>query len=194
MRITHRRLERSENIIEMKTPITKLKISDPWYKKNVWCRYENDHFPSMRMMIIFLNTECIDVPEHGFDFKSEEYIIRLVNHYAISGDPNEEKEFEIGVDTAKYEIETNCGYDQILTLSDGGWGQVTERYFKGKLGEIEIRLTVPDDAMTKEEFLDSIKRVFGIVQDIEFKVITDEDINIEICDDKQNMKTSIVLK
>lgn len=190
MRITHRKLERCKDIIEMKVPITKLTISDPLYGKNVWCRYENSKFPAMKMMAVFLNTEHVDVPECGFEYDSEEYIIRLANHHALAGEPNEENEFEIGVDSARYFIETSHDYVEISTLADGGWGSVTESYYNGKLGEIEIRLLTPDDAMSKEEFLESVKGVFGISESIEFMVIRDEDVDIEICEGEREMETS----
>lgn len=194
MRITHRKLERCKDIIEMKVPITELTISDPLYGKDVWCRYENSQFPAMEKMAIFLNTEHVDASECSFAYDNEEYIIRMVNHYALKDEPDEQKEYEIGVDTARYDIQTNHGYAEISTLADGSWGNVTEQYFNGKLGWIEIRLLTPDDAMSKEEFLKSIKAVFGIEQDIEFKIISDEDVDIEIRNDEHEISNGIEMK
>lgn len=194
MRITHRKLEQCKELIEMKIPITKLTISDPSYDRDVWCRYENNQFTAMEMMAVFLNTEHVEVPECGFDYDNEEYIIRIANHYALTGKPDKQKDYEIGVDTARYVIHTNHGYTEISTLADGSWGNVTEQYYNGELGEIEIRLLTPDDAMSKEEFLESIKAVFGIEQDIEFKIINDEDVDIEIRNDEHEISNGIEMK
>lgn len=190
MRITHRKMEQCRDIIELKVPVTTLAISDPLYEKDVWCRYENNDFTAMEKMTVFLNTEHVDVPEYSFEYNCEEYVIRMLNQYAQSDKPDEVKLFEIGVDSARYVIETNHDYEEISTLADGVWGCVAEYFFDNKLGGIEVHLAVPNDAMSKEEFLESIKAVFGIKQNIEFKIISDEDVDIEICDNQQEMETS----
>lgn len=190
MRITHKKMEQCRKIIEMKVPITKLAISDPLYEKDVWCRYENNDFPAMEKMTVFLNTEHVDVPEYDFDYNCEEYVIRMLNQYAQSDRPDEVKLFEIGVDSARYVIEKNHSYEEISTMADGVWGCVAEYFFDGKLGGIEVHLAVPDDAMSKEEFLESVKEVFGIRENTEFMVISDEDVDIVICEDEHRMETS----
>ena len=68
---------------------------------------------------------------------------------------------QIGVDTARYIIETNSGCVEIGTGSDGFMGEVNE-FFRGpKLEGIIIHLTGLD-VNSFERFRDKIKYVFGL--------------------------------
>ncbi|MCR0205020.1 hypothetical protein MKC66_09860 [[Clostridium] innocuum] len=102
MKITHQNVKVSPN--KMKLPVDYLKISDPWYDRNVTCRYERDHL-QMNEIRVMLKHEHIDVPEDGYDYDYGELNITLANPN-IHGKADEYKNYEIGVDTAKYVIET----------------------------------------------------------------------------------------
>lgn len=70
-----------------------------------------------------------------------------------------EKTLEIGVDTAKYIVETNISYDTFETGSDGYMGSVAEYYTKGKLEGIYIELSAGEYAEL-DNVVDKIKSIF----------------------------------
>lgn len=175
MKITHRKVEANKHGIQLKQPITKLMVSDPLYNKDVWCRYENNNL-DLKYLYTFKMTEHIVSEEDGFEYDSSNLICVLRNDHYEDREPDEIKTFEIGVDTARYNIMSNFNVTEIETMSDGTWGNVQELWFNGEIGQVQVDLGVPDDAMSEAEFIESIYHVLN-AKTPEFEVVQDEEIN-----------------
>lgn len=178
MKITHRKVE--VHPYKIKAPIDYLKISDPYYGKDVYCRYEKESL-QMDSVKFLLNRESIFDEEYEFDYDFSELIISLSNSNC-HGECSNKVNYEIGVDTARYLFQTEYDYAEIYTAADGFYGTVCEYYYGDKLGMIDIHLTVPSEhAITEQEFISSIAGAMNI-KGLRFKTIMDEDVNIEISD------------
>lgn len=176
MKLLHRHL--LTNKYKINQPIHQLMISDPLYDKDVWCRYENNEV-NMNRMELFVRKDTLlhDVIEEPYDYR--ELIIQLSNDNYTTAE-SEQKIFEIGVDTARYIIQTEHDSIEIVTGADGDWGDVTEEYYQGKLGMVTICLAVPDEwIMSEENFIQDVLSVFNI-KDPEMVVMMDKDMNEEV--------------
>lgn len=74
------------------------------------------------------------------------------------------KSTEIGVDTARYIIETSNADSEFYTAADGGFGEVLEYYTGSKLEGIRIELDVPREAFSYKETIEEFSRLFEIVK------------------------------
>lgn len=174
MKITHKRVRAHPHPISQ--DINHLTISDPSYEKGIWCRYEG-HDLQMKKMKIFLRDE--HVVDDEFEFDAKEMIIKLYNDQDRNN-ISDHKEYEIGVDTAKFMIETEHGTSCINTMSDGYFGVVYENYYDGKLGNIVVNLLLPDEkVMKEEEFITTISEAFRLPR-LNIITLHDEDVNIDL--------------
>lgn len=138
---------------------TMLKIGDPMYFESYGDDFKYVYSKNFRGRkkwlgeLIVLEKEDLDFKkETGFDFKevsfkvifapSQEYLTTFREGLFYKG--QKEVVTEIGVDTAEYIIETNSGYIDIGTGSDGLMGVVIEFYKGSKLEGIVIDLTAMD--------------------------------------------------
>lgn len=174
MKITHKRVRAHPHPISQN--INHLTISDPSYEKGIWCRYEG-HDLQMKRMKVFLRDEHVVDGELEFDAK--EMIIKLYNDHDRKS-ISDHKEYEVGVDTAKFIIETEHGISCINTMSDGYFGAVYENYYDDKLGNIVVNLLLPDEnVMSEEEFIVNISEAFHLPK-LNILTLKDEDVNINL--------------
>lgn len=118
-------------------------ISDPWYGKEVWCRYENGIYATNWKMEFESNVEHDD--EYNFDTivfnvklgKSEILSKIKVNDNSFSYPSSlDVKEYTIGMDTACFCIGSKKNYEKygngmaINTGADGILGNVYEMKLK----------------------------------------------------------------
>ncbi len=188
MKVVHQKVEAYPNRVRL--PVDYLKISDPDYGKDVWCRYEKDNI-QMDSIQVMVKHETIYDEEINATFDYGELVVTLSNKY-YQGSPTSEKDHEIGVDTARYEFETEHGLSQIYTASDGIFGSVHECYYGDKLGKIDIYLAIPDEsAMIEDEFISSVLKAMSIYY-LHLSVVRDEDVNIDISREEmsEDMKMS----
>lgn len=184
MKITHKRIRACPHMIYQ--DINHLTISDPSYEKGLWCRYEG-HDLQMKQMQIFMREEHILDGE--FEFDTKEMVIKLSNDQDRKK-ISDQKEYEIGVDTAKFVMATEHGASCIDTMSDGYFGAVYENYYDGKLGNIVVNLVLPDEAiMSEDAFITAISEVFQILK-IDMITLKDEDveINLELTESQTGMR------
>lgn len=178
VKITHQNLKVCKEKINV--PINYLKISDPEYDNDVPFRYEKDNL-QMCDIHIALKHEHIDVSERGFCDDYGELII-ILSDGDNCGVTMEKRDYDIGVDSAKYVFETEHGSSQIHTAADGVWGHIEETYIDGVLGMIKINMPIPDeDAITEEEFIESITGTMKL-HDIHFEEVIDRKVDFDLSD------------
>ena len=176
MKIIHQKVEAYPSRIRL--PVDYLKISDPNYEEGVWCRYEKDNI-QMDSIQVMVKHETMYDEQEDYSYDYGELIVSLSNRY-WKGEPTAEKEYEIGVDTARYEIETEHNRSEIYTASDGIFGAVNECYYGDKLGKINIYLAMPDEyEMDETEFILNVLRTMNI-HHLHLCVVRDEDVDINM--------------
>lgn len=176
MKTIHRNVKTNKSKINQ--TLNQLVISDPLYEKDVKCRYENNNI-QMNNVDIFIQNETILHHEGDEPFNYGELIIHLSNVHK-NGDCTEKKNYEIGVDTARYIFETEQGSVEIVTGADGDWGEVCEEYYEGKLGALYIYLTIPEEyIMPEDEFISDVLSAMNI-KEPEMVVMIDENMDIEM--------------
>lgn len=180
MKVIHQKIEAYPDRIRL--PVDYLKISDPYYEKGVWCRYEKDNI-QMDSIQVLVKHETIYDEQVDQTFDYGELVVSLSNKYC-QGKPTEEKDYQIGVDTARYVFETEHNLSDIYTAADGVFGGVNECYYGDNLGKIDIYLAIPDEcAMSEKEFISSVLRTMSIYH-LHLRVIRDEDVDIDISDEE----------
>ena len=88
----------------------------------------------------------------------EKYLSTYAEGYMYQGQQTFEN--EIGVDTARYLLDVDGRYDEILTGGDGYWGQYTEIFRTGTQGKI-LDAMIISICMPDSEDFESMKRLMN---------------------------------
>ena len=171
------KIEKLDNIV----------VSDPYYDKNVYCRYEREKLNEKDWLVtIELNEKEEEID--GFKYNYIDLCILLSkNESSFKVDRKEDlfylndfetKKTEIGMDTASIALGINenanmindsqsnyklQSYCSLRTGEDGTFGEVTEYNKNGKLKCLCIKGTFDSDILTQNEVLDYIIKQFDIV-------------------------------
>lgn len=182
-------------------------ISDPSYKKGVWCRYETDNL-NEKNWNVSLDIYPVEIKEGKYYTKGTEFYLLLQKNKGdckISSDGHlkylsdiELNDYTIGMDTAcialginnnakdiissKGEWQPNCA---IRTGTDGTFGNVAEGVKNGKLRFLLITGFFEEDFIDENELFEYLKNQFEITE------LEKEDITL-IGDDRELEKGDIV--
>lgn len=182
LRITHQKINAMEEV-EIPT-IQRILLSDPWYEKDVWCRYEQEKL-SLNMMKVELVEEAVE--NGNYPFTSKELYLHLYQKNFDEDAVSSHEEYKLGVDTAKYKFEVNDDNVMIYTGGDGYWGDVIKREDSNQNVCIDIILIVPDEYYSLEVFMNSMPA--HICKNFkEMKLIQDCDVDIALDDQGRMME------
>lgn len=167
IKISHEKFELSKKI-KLDLPIKKLKIGS-----NAECCYENN-LSDLKTIYIGFHTYHVD-GKRNYDI--EKCNILLFDENCVNK-PFGAKLLDIYSNSNNsFEIESDQEHTLVNMINSKSLGTIVERYYDGKLGDIDIKLNTSENSISREELLESLKKVFGIKQEIEFRISIDEDVD-----------------
>ena len=148
------KIEKLDNIV----------VSDQYYDKNVYCRYEREKLNEKDWLVtIELNEKEEEID--GFKYNYIDLCILLSKNESSFKVDRKEDLFYLNANMindsqSNYKLQSYCS---LRTGEDGTFGEVTEYNKNGKLKCLCIKGTFDSDILTQNEVLDYIIKQFDIV-------------------------------
>lgn len=96
------------------------------------------------------------------DDKNRKEMNIILSNSSKVGEQSDQKEFEIRSSGKEYIVQVDDRYSEISTWREGCCGSLTEKYYDGQLGEIEINLEVLTKGQVEPDFIETMCEIFQI--------------------------------
>lgn len=96
------------------------------------------------------------------DDKNRKGMNIVLSNSSKVGEQSDRKEFEIRSSGKEYIVQVDDRYSEISTWKEGCCGSLTEKYYDGLLGEIEINLEILTKGQIEPDFIGTMCEIFQI--------------------------------